>query len=169
MRKETEEVLMDDATFLYKRTLETKLINRFKAEFYEKIGYTPEVITFVDEKNNLPIVSLDSMISIFEDIMTEEFGNRTLNGHKIRITSPIRKRDVVEYRYIYFRIARLMGHVLTDIAESLIGKKGKHYDHTTVIHGCNTCDDLVQSDEKFALAYQKVINQIRLKFNIKEI
>lgn len=163
-----ETISKKDAAYLYKKNLESKLINKFKSEFYEKIGYTPEVITFIDDTYQLPLVSLSNMKLIFDEIMTEEFGNKRINNHKIRITSPTRKRSVVEYRYMYFRISRLMGHVLTDIAESIINKKGKPYDHTTVIHGCNTCDDLVHTNENFALMYQKIIDRVRTKFNIQK-
>jgi hypothetical protein len=160
------EVETDDVTFLYKKKLESKLIEKFKAEFLEKVGYTPEVITFVDEKNNLPVLSLPELISIFDEIMKDEFGDKSLRGFKYRINSPLRKRSVVEYRYIYFRIARLMNHILTDIGESLENKINEAYNHATVLHGCNTCDDLVKTDVKFALSYQRVINKIRSKFKI---
>ena len=91
---------LEEATKLYKKTLETKLIDKFKKEFYEKIGYVPQVITMNDEVNELYKLELQEIIDIINDIMEEEFGDRRVGKHLLRITSPIRKRDVTEYRYI---------------------------------------------------------------------
>lgn len=156
---------LEEATKLYKKTLETKLIDKFKKEFYEKIGYVPQVITMNDEVNELYKLELQEIIDIINDIMEEEFGDRRVGKHLLRITSPTRKRDVTEYRYIYFKIARLMGYTYVEIGFKIQKGKLKGYDHTTVMHGIKTFDDLLSTNQKFALRYQNVVDNIKLKYN----
>ena len=40
----------------------------------------------------------------------------------------------------------------------------RHFDHTTVLHGCETFDSLLQTSKEFALKYQGVVDSIRTKF-----
>lgn len=75
-----------------------------------------------------------------------------------------RKRPNVDARYIYFHIARMYGvknivlidgedryisYSLTEIGKSL------NKDHATVIHGCNSVDNLLKTDKEFRLTYIK--------------
>ena len=162
MISESEE--LDEVTRLYKKTLEDRLINKFKKEFYEKVGYTPQVITLYDDKSNLPRIDLYELINIINDIMEREFGDRRINRKLMRINSFLRNRDVADYRYIYFKIGRLMGYTFKEIGNSLPTDVTKGYDHSTVMHGIREFDDQLGTNQKFALRYQHVIDNIRRKF-----
>jgi hypothetical protein len=159
---------LEEVTRLYKKTLEERLISKFKNEFHEKIGYTPQVITLYDDRSYLPRIKLYELVDIVNKIMEGEFRDRRINRKLMRITSVIRSRDVTEYRYIYYKIARLMGYSLKDIGLQLQSHNHKGYDHTTVIHGVKTFDDLLATSQKFALRYQHVIDNIRRTYE-KEI
>jgi hypothetical protein len=157
----SENEYLEEVTKLYKKTLEDRLISRFKKEFHEKIGYTPHVITLYDDRSYLPRIKLYELVNVINDIMEREFGNRKINRKLIRITSILRSRDATEYRFIYFKIGRLMGYNLKEIGSELQSKFYKGYDHTTVIHGIKTFDDLLSTSQSFALRYQHVIDNIR--------
>lgn len=159
--EQTSELTMDEATKLYRKTLEDKLIKKFKKEFNEKIGYTPQVITLYDDNSNMPKIELDELIYVINNIMEKKFGDRKINRKLMRITSFLRTRDVSEYRFIYFKIGRLMGYTLNDIGNRLETDERIGYDHTTVIHGIKTFDNLLSTSEEFALKYQHVVDNIR--------
>jgi chromosomal replication initiation ATPase DnaA len=163
-KEEDFNVEIDDATFLYKRNLEERLISRFKNEFRDKIGYYPQVITLVDTNYNLPIIDLSDLVNIINGIMNKEYGIKRYKGKLFRISSRIRKRDVTEYRYIYFKIGRIMGYSLSKIYNALMTEDGQTFDHTTVLHGCQTFDSLLETSVHFALKYQGVVDDIRSKF-----
>lgn len=166
---ELANIKMSSESHIYKRKLENKLIEEFQLEFYNKIGYIPKIITMADPKYNLPIISLESLIEVFDEIMNEKFGNKKIHGQLYRISSHTRKRDVVEYRYMYFKIAKLMGYYLTDIGRSLTSNKRENgYDHTTVIHGCSTFDNLLDTSEMFSLNYYNVLSLLKSKYEISK-
>lgn len=154
---------LKDSNSLYKKNLEEKLIKKFRDEFYEKIGYYPQVITLVDSDYNIPILNLKDLILIINEIMEGEYGNQRYHNKLYRVQSRIRKREVTEYRYIYFKLGRVMNYTLSEIYNAL-ETDGRRFDHTTVLHGCDTFDSLLQTSKEFALKYQKVIDLIRDKF-----
>lgn len=155
---------LDEVTRLYKKTLEDRLINKFKIEFNEKVGYIPQVITLYDDKSNLPRIELYELIGVINDIMEREFGDRRINRKLMRITSFLRNRDVTDYRYIYFKIGRLMGYSFKEIGLQLPTDETKGYDHSTVMHGVKEFDGQLGTNQKFALRYQHVVDNIRTKY-----
>lgn len=162
--REDFNVEMDDATFLYKRNLEEKLVSRFKSDFYDKIGYYPQVITLVDTNYNLPMIGLKDLINIINGIMEVKYGRMKHKGKLFRIDSRIRKREVTEYRYIYFKLGRVMGYSLSDIYNALCIDDINKFHHSTVLHGCETFNSLLETSTVFALNYQGVVDIIRNKF-----
>ena len=49
---------VETETLLYKRRLEAKIIEKFKKEFKEKIGYEPQVLTMIDESSDIPKIPI---------------------------------------------------------------------------------------------------------------
>jgi hypothetical protein len=159
----SEIVEISEATSLYRITLEKRLISKFKKEFFEKVGYVPNVISLADDENNLPTIELSDLVEIINDLMEEEFGDRRINKKLIRITSVLRAREVIDYRYIYYKIGRMMGYSLKQVAYALKTDEGSIYDHTTVMNGIDKFDSLLGNNQKFALQYQRVFRAIRKK------
>lgn len=155
---------LDEATKLYRKTLEERLINKFKKEFLEKIGYTPQVITLHQNNIDMPVMELHEIIYSVNSVMESKFGKRKVNNKLIRITSFLRVREATEYRFIYFKIARDMGYTFKEVGKALKTDKTDGYDHTTVIYGINTFNDLLSTSENFALKYQEVVDFIKDKF-----
>jgi chromosomal replication initiation ATPase DnaA len=154
---------ISEATNLYRATLEKRLINKFKKDFFEKVGYIPNVISLADDENNLPTIELSDLVKIINELMEEEFGDRMINKKLIRITSILRAREVIDYRYIYYKIGRMMGYSLKQVAYALKTDEGSVYDHTTVMNGIEKFDNLLGNNQKFALQYQRVFRTIRKK------
>lgn len=152
-----------DSGYIYKNKLEHKLIKDFKADFYEKIGYYPQVITLVDSDYNIPTIKLSDLIAVINQIMEREYGDERYHEKLYRVESRVRKREVTEYRYIYFKLGRVMNYSLAEIYNAL-KSDGRHFDHTTVLHGCETFDSLLDTSKEFALKYQGVVDSIRSKF-----
>jgi hypothetical protein len=152
-----------DSNFLYKKNLEEKLVKNFKTDFYNKIGYYPQVITLVDSDYNIPVIKLTDLVIVINEIMEKEYGNRRYHEKLYRVESRVRKREVTEYRYIYFKLGRVMNYTLSEIYNAL-RSDNTHFDHTTVLHGCETFDSLLQTNKEFALKYQGVVDSIRTKF-----
>lgn len=151
------------SNFKYKNKLEEKLIKDFKNDFYEMSGYYPQVITLVDSKYNIPTIKLDELVLVINTIMEREYGNEMFHKKLYRVESRVRKREVTEYRYIYFKLGRVMSYSLAEIYNA-IKSEGRHFDHTTVLHGCETFDSLLETSKEFALKYQGVVDLIRSKF-----
>jgi hypothetical protein len=98
-------------------------------------------------------MNLDELKSHFDPFLPKIFEKPLPLGSKLR------KRELCDLRYIYFRIARNMGHVLTDIAKS-VNKR----DHTTIIHGLQQFRNLHETSEAFRNKYQTIIHYIKSKY-----
>ena len=162
MISEIEE--LDEASRLYKKTLEDKLIKKFKEDFNEKIGYIPQVITWYDNDNELPRITLKQLIDVINQIMSEEYGRRKIGKKLLRITSLLRAREVVEYRHIYYKIGSILGYRPIEIGDNLVSDKGTSYDRTTVMHGVKAFDCLLSTSRDFALKYEKVVKRIKERY-----
>ena len=152
-----------EATNLYRITLEKKLIHKFKKDFFEKVGYVPQVISLMNDEDNLPTIDLKSLVNIINELMEEEYGNKRINKKLIRITSVLRARELTDYRYIYYKIGKLMGYSLKQLASAIDTDEGTVYHHTTVMNGIKKFDNLLGTDKIFALKYQHVFRTIRKK------
>lgn len=136
----------------YANQLEKKLIGEFKQKFQEKIGYTPIVLTTVNNEiaEGLPLLSLDELQECFTPFLPKR------HGKVLKLGSKARYRELVELRNIYCAIARMMRYTLTHVGESLGGR-----DHTTVLHNVETFKNLVVIDEAFKQKYIQILNHIK--------
>lgn len=134
-------------THEYESYLHTKLINEFKERFYEKTGRVP--IVLIREDSSIPRVSLEELKQIINKFIPVETGI-------LDIETKIRKRPVVELRYMYMQIAKFWGHTLASIGLSLGGR-----DHTTVLHGVEQFHILYAQDENFQMLYNNIIIHIK--------
>jgi chromosomal replication initiator protein len=75
-----------------------------------------------------------------------------------QIKSKTRKREVVQARQISMFFAKK----LTNSSLSVIGKHFGNRDHSTVIHACQTVNDLVDTDKE----YMNMVNEIQKIINI---
>lgn len=140
---------------LYANQLETRLINKFREQFYEKLGYYPVIIAKSTqmERKDKKLWSLADLEAYFMPYLPERFGK------KVMLTSKYRGRDIVELRMIFCMIARGMGHTCKSIGTYLGGR-----DHTTVIHAVNTFNDLMVTNDNFRDKYHQIITDIKNDF-----
>ena len=74
------------------------------------------------------------------------------------IKSKTRKREVVQAR----QISMFFSKKLTNSSLSVIGKHFGNRDHSTVIHACQTVNDLVETDKE----YSNLMNELQKIINI---
>jgi hypothetical protein len=136
----------------YAAKLEKRLIDEFKQKFEEKLGYVPIVLTKVSsqEDGDLSIMSLDQLASYFEPFLPIVYEK------KLALTSPSRKRELVELRNIFCAIARMMRFTCVSIGEFLGGR-----DHTTVLHNVGTFNNLIETSESFREKYFLILTHIK--------
>jgi chromosomal replication initiation ATPase DnaA len=78
---------------------------------------------------------------------------------KVDIRKKIRKREVVTARQVYYLIAR----DTTKHSLSIIGKEVGGYHHTTVLHGRQTCKDIMEFDDNFRVQVDKLSKHFEQK------
>lgn len=129
--------------------LEKQLIEKFKIEFYDKLGYYPIVITDREITENKKLMSLYELECLFENILP------SLYGKKMTIGSKNRNRPIVELRAIYVFLARCMGYRLIDIATYM----QKH--HASIIHYEDLFANLMSTSEEFRILFEKVYTHVK--------
>jgi hypothetical protein len=137
----------------YRKKLEEKLIQKFKEEFHEKLGYYPVVVTnmqFIEEEPEDKSLPLAVLKGYFEPFLPTRYHKKHSLGSKFRY------RELTDLRNIYCYLARNMGYSLNEIAKSLNNR-----DHTTVINCIRKFKDLINTDPEFKNKYIKVINHIK--------
>lgn len=137
----------------YAMLLEKRMVEQFKKSFYEKMGYTPVVLTRVYYKGSdeyMPMMTLESLEQHFEDFLPERY------GEKLKLSAKCRLRPLVEVRNIFCYMARQMGYSLVTIGQYLGNR-----DHTTVIHNVATCRNLLETDENFQVKYARILKTIK--------
>lgn len=77
------------------------------------------------------------------------------------VKSKTRKRNIVQARQISMYFAKSM----TKSSLANIGKQFGGRDHSTVIHACQTVQDLMQTDQKFRSKVQELEKIININFN----
>jgi chromosomal replication initiation ATPase DnaA len=82
-----------------------------------------------------------------------------------RLRNRCRKTEIVNMRFIYFKIARLLGNTLDSIADSMATSKSHRYDHTTIMYGVGQFDNIISRDERFRELYLSVIDKIKKKYS----
>jgi hypothetical protein len=136
----------------YAVKLERKLIEEFKSNFYNKIGYQPIVLTKIEDKENdgyIKLMSLEHLKGLFEPFLPYK------HGKILTIDCKHRYREIVELRIIYCFIARRMNYPFKSIGISI------KRDHTTVIHSCETFADLSETNDAFREKYLMVLDYIK--------
>jgi len=156
-------------TVIYKRRLEAKLIAEFKLEFKEKIGYEPHVLTMMDDDSDIPNIPLLTLRDTIDEILIEMYGDRLFIHDVARLRNRSRKIELVNMRFIYFKLARLLGHTLDSIGDTMATLRQPRYDHTTIRYGIEQFDNLVVRDESFKELYLDVIGKIKLKYSKNDI
>ena len=138
----------------YQKKVETDIVKNFLKTFYEKVGYYPIVIinekSGVDESKTISLLELETYFEPYLPI---------IYGKKQKLGSKSRSRPLPELRFIFCHIARAMRYSLKQIGQHLGGR-----DHTTVIHGLTTFNNLYQTDDRFKELYHKIINNIKNKY-----
>lgn len=139
----------------YAARLEKKLIDKFKDDFKEKIGYEPVVISNIyqmqtNPENKLPSIDLEVLKGYFTPFLPE------INGKIRELSSRIRKRELVELRNIYCYLAKQMGYTLYVIGRSLGNR-----DHTTIIHNINSFKNLIEQNDLFREKYNTILKLIK--------
>lgn len=160
---------VETETLLYKRRLEAKIIEKFKKEFKEKIGYEPQVLTMIDESSDIPKIPILMLREFIDSVMKERFGNEIFGDETARLANSGRHRDIVNYRFIYFKLARMMGNSFASIGQTIATSRTKKYDHTTVMYGCKSFDDLINTNEQFRDVYLDLVIKLKEKFTRKDL
>ena len=150
-----------EETTSYALTLQRKLITEFKQKFYEKLGYYPEVITHTTEvmptgTSKILRIPLEDLKEIFDTrllrpLVASSHGTQWITS----LSNRSRIRDICELRYMYFKIAALMGYSWCSIARSI------KMDHSSVIHGVRRINGHLETDDR---ARQNYYNTL---FNVK--
>jgi hypothetical protein len=161
------ELSMD--TVIYKRRLEAKLIAEFKLEFKDKIGYEPHVLTMMDDDSDIPNIPLLTLRDTIDEILLEMHGDRLFIHDVARLRNRSRKMELVNMRFIYFKLARLLGHTLDSIGDTMATLRQPRYDHTTIRYGIEQFDNLVVIDESFKDLYLEVVGKIKQKYSKNDI
>jgi len=156
-------------TVIYKRRLEAKLIAEFKLEFKDKIGYEPHVLTMMDDDSDIPNIPLLTLRDTIDEILLEIYGDRLFIHDVARLRNRSRKMELVNMRFIYFKLARLLGHTLDSIGDTMATLRCPRYDHTTIRYGIEQFDNLVVRDESFKDLYLEVVGKIKQKYSKNDI
>lgn len=132
-----------------------ELINQFRSNYFRRFG----TVISVHETHEKPVVNPhDLNMEKLETIMLP-FMELTIDPKKRLYSTFIndcRIREFVELRMIYMKILFNIGYNLSEIGRYM--KK----DHSTVLYNISTCDNLIESDEKFQKLYYRIVATVRL-------
>jgi hypothetical protein len=153
---------------IYKRRLESKMIKEFKDEFKRKIGYEPQVLTMMEDYSDIPNIPLLTLRDTIDEILFDMYGNKIFLNDIARLRNRCRKMELVNMRFIYFKIARMLGNTLDSVADSMATLKSDRYDHTTIMYGVEQFDNIISRDESFRDLYLSVVDKIKQKYSKDE-
>jgi len=138
----------------YQIHLEKKLIEQFRQNFFNKIGYYPIVLTKikVDIGRNeyISMMSLETLADCFTPFLPTKYEKIIPLGSKRRY------REIVELRCMFCSLAKSMNYTLKSIG-SILGDR----DHTTAINSINTFHDLIETNDGFKQKYITLLNYIK--------
>lgn len=144
----------------YATKLERKLIDEFKKNFYEKLGYEPIVMTVsklkTTDDNYISLMSLEELKEVFDPFLP------TINGKIMQLETNERWREIVELRAIYCHLAVNMNYTLQKTGRS-IGNR----DHTTVRNSLMNFRNWMETNEPFREKYRMILNHITSNQNMK--
>ena len=139
-----------------KLKIKKELIDNFTQEFNKRLGYRPVVVTKTTQEAT-PVIELMSLAEL-KEYFTPFLP--VLYGKRIQLDAKCRIGEIIELRHMYFYLARCMGYKLVPIARSL-----NKLDHTTVMHGLRTFQNLMEVDEKYRAKFLTILNHIKLLRN----
>lgn len=144
---------MDSKT--YALQLEKKLIEQFRENFFDKLGYYPTVMTAAQVNTDvaIPYMHLSVLKNCFDPFLPE------VAGFTLNLESRSRSRELVELRSIYCYLAREMRYSL-----STIGKSIGNRDHTTVINSVTNFNNWIETDENFRQKYSAILSHIKQQY-----
>lgn len=129
----------------------------FQRDFFEKFGIYAEV-QLKEPEYTLNILSdTDRELQIIKQVLNSRipvYLSKKYNS----ISCRIRKREIVELRMIFMKLAREKGLKLKEIA-----RECNISDHSTVIYGCETVHNLLQTDPSFLERYNSILHEIQEK------
>lgn len=123
----------------------------------------------IDESSDVPKIPILMLREFVDSVMKEKFGNQKFGNDIARLANSGRFREIVNYRFIYFKLARMMGNGFASIGQTIATNKTKKYDHTTVIYGCKCFDDLINTNEDFRGVYLDLVIKLKEKFTRKDL
>lgn len=133
-----------------KRKIEKELKDEFLQRFYDTVGYFPIVITRSAQEEGKAISLAD-----LEKCILKHLKVKKINNENLKLSSSSRIRPLSELRFIFFYLAKRFGYTLQTIGNYAGGR-----DHTTVIHGIQTFNNLYQVDEDFRNKANTIISEI---------
>lgn len=104
-------------------------------------------------KNFVKNVSKEISIEYIQKLVCDYFGISI-----DQVKSKTRKREIVQARQISMYFAK-------DLTKSSLKTIGMHFggrDHSTVIHACQTVNDLIETDKKFRLDVEELSKRIKI-------
>ena len=116
-------------------------------------------------KKSLTSARLDTI----DEILLDMYGDRKFIHDVARLRNRSRKIELVNMRFIYFKLARLLGNSLDSIGDTMATLNFPRYDHTTVLYGISQFDNLIERDEQFKELYLDVIKRIKEKYKRDDI
>lgn len=143
-------------TKTYATKMEQKLVDEFKQKFFEKMGYSPVVITRVtiEADSHIPVISLQQLAECFTPFLPTRYGK------VLTLKTKARYREIIELRNIFCAIARNLKYTY-----SIIGQELGNRDHTTVIHNIQSFRNLIETDAAFKQKYLTILKYIKEKYN----
>lgn len=127
---------------------------RFMQKFYTKFGYYPSVIikNQVINIDPISITSLGELKAHFKKFLPKYFEKF------VTLESDSKKREIVDLRYIYFKLGRQLGYTLESLGNSV------NRDHSTVINGLSQFKNMYETDENFRNKYKIIFNHIKSNY-----
>ncbi|MHB1278964.1 MAG: helix-turn-helix domain-containing protein, partial [Bacteroidia bacterium] len=104
-------------------------------------------------KNFVKNVSKEISIEYIQKLVCDYFGISI-----DQVKSKTRKREIVQARQISMYFAK-------DLTKSSLKTIGMHFggrDHSTVIHACQTVNDLMETDKKFKIDVEELSKRIKI-------
>jgi chromosomal replication initiation ATPase DnaA len=123
----------------------------------------------IDESSDIPKIPILMLREFIDSVMKEKFGNEKFGNDIARLANGSRNREIVNYRFIYFKLARIMGNGFASIGQTIATSKTRKYDHTTVMYGCKSFDDLINTNEQFRDIYLDLVIKLKENFTRKDL
>jgi len=140
----------------YAMHLEKRLVERFREEFRDKMGYFPTVITRMvrNTSMDLPFITIEELERLFDPFLP------VVGERRIPLRTKSRVRQIVELRQMFFHLARVMGYSLVSIGK-YIGDR----DHTTVMHNVRSFRNLYETSGTYREKFERIYRHIKENYD----